>query len=443
MKEKDLEPKDDYVVLQSISAKKRFGHDFPCIKNFFKLKKNYLANLSNMQFQLYSPDSKVIRKLKAQKEKEKLKETELAIQKQKSKRNKILNYGFFALNIVVIAIILVFQARKDGVAPAGSVGANWWYILIAFTMFATTMFAESLSVMSLTHKATNVLRPFVSYKTAGLGRYYDVVTPFSTGGQPFQIFYLHKYGIKTGQAVSITLAKYIFKQIASVLFFTFILLFNIKLQVVGSTTEEVVVSAASWIGYGILSVLLLITILVSNNKRIGTGLVVISLKLLKKLHIIKNYPKAFRSVMRGVGNWHNTMRAYRKSPITVICNVIIGIGGLIALYSGPYFIYCAFEGWHPEMWIRIMTLAVIVELAASFMPLPGGTGMAELSFVALFGKLFMSSNVFWALIIWRCYSYYIYVAQGLGILVYDFAFGKRRLAKYKDKWNKPKFKISI
>ena len=116
---------------------------------------------------------------------------------------------------------------------------------------------------------------------------------------------------------------------------------------------------------------------------------------------------------------------------------------MISMYSIPYFIFCAFEGWQPAMWSHILTLAVMVDLAACFMPLPGGTGVAELSFVALFSSLFSTGNVFWALIIWRVASYYIYIIQGLLLLLYDAIIGNKRLSKNKEKWSKPKVKIEF
>lgn len=435
--------RDDYMVMSSISASKKFALNSPCVKNYVKVKKNYLANLSNTQYQLFSPDSKVIRKLRERREREKLEEAKRTVERSKNLRSRIINISFFCLNIIVIALILFFQARKNGISNPGKIGANWWYILAAFGMFGLFMVAEQLSFMTLTHKATGILRPNLSYKTSAIGKYYDVITPFSSGGQPFQIYYLHKYGVKTGKAVSVTLAKYIFKQIACAIFYSVILIINFRLQVVGSSTEQTLVGAASWIGYGIMMILLIVTILVSNNKKIGSWLVVGGLKFLKKLHLIKDYPKTFRSVIKGVRNWHNTMKAYRTSPYIIIFNVIIGIGGSLAQYTGPFFIYCAFEGWDPSMWIDIVAMSVIVDLAASFIPLPGGTGMAEISFVALFSSLFAPGNVFWALIIWRCYSYYVFIVQGLALIIYDFAIGERRLKKHKEKWNKPRFKISI
>ena len=161
------------------------------------------------------------------------------------------------------------------------------------------------------------------------------------------------------------------------------------------------------------------------------------------MKLIKDYKATFRKVMLGVRNWQSTIKSYNKSYFIVPTNTILSILYMLAMYSIPFFVYCAFEGWQPQMWSHILTLAVMVDLAACFIPLPGGTGVAELSFVALFSSLFSTGNVFWALIVWRVASYYIYIIQGLLLILYDAIIGNRRLVKHKEKWMKPKVKIKF
>jgi hypothetical protein len=57
----------------------------------------------------------------------------------------------------------------------------------------------------------------LAFKTAVLGKYYDLITPFATGGQPFQIYYTNKYGIKGGESLSVVMSEYMFQQIGYVI----------------------------------------------------------------------------------------------------------------------------------------------------------------------------------------------------------------------------------
>ena len=76
----------------------------------------------------------------------------------------------------------------------------------------------------------------------------------------------------------------------------------------------------------------------------------------------------------------------------------------------------------------------MIELTLSFLPLPGGAGAAELSFTALFAMYFGGGHLFWAMIIWRIFTYYGYILQGLIILVYDYFLGNKRYQWEEKKW---------
>lgn len=369
--------------------------------------------------------------------------------KSTTNKKKWLNFSYFALNIVVIAIVLGVQLSKED-NPVESLTAileiNWWFILGAFGLFLLCMVLDQIKFAFLIHKATGVFRFRLAYKVVALGRHYDVVTPLSTGGQPFQMFYMNKYGVNAGESISIAMGKYIFSQIVFFSFITFILFRNIithSLDFVGNVASGLV-STLSWIGYGCTAVLIITVVFISLNRRAGTGFVVGILKLLSKIRIgkfkiIKNYKKTFVKVMRTVNVWQTTTKKYSKSFWVVFVNILSSIFYYLSIYSIPYFIYCAFAGWDPSSWMLIMTIAVMVDLSSAFNPLPMGVGTADLSFTVLYGMFFASipGAQIWALIIWRILNYYIYIVQGLFVLTYDYAIGDRRLKKYKEYWMLP------
>ena len=81
-----------------------------------------------------------------------------------------------------------------------------------------------------------------------------------------------------------------------------------------------------------------------------------------------------------------------------------------------------------ELFYTFFVLTVMVDLASSCCPLPGGTGMNEITFSVLFSS-YLPSQVFWALLLWRLASYYIWLILGLIILVYDFFVGNKKNEK--------------
>ena len=366
----------------------------------------------------------------------------------KSKKKKWLNFLYFALNVVVIAIVLWVQLAKESnpmESLASILDINWWFILAAVATFLICMVMDQLKYSILIKKATGNFRFNLSYKMAVVGRHYDIITPLSTGGQPFQIFYAHKYGIKVGESTSIALGRYMLYQIIYFMCITFFLVRNFFTGTLDAAMGDVaggVVSTLSWIGYACCAVVIFTVFFVSLNRRAGAGFVAGVFKLLNKIKIgkfkiFKDYKSAFVGAMKTVNSWQKTTKKYSKSFSVLFINIVCSLIYFFSWYIMPYFVFCAFNGWDPSMIMHIMTIAIMVDLTSAFNPIPMGIGTADLSFTVLYGSLFASGAQVWALIIWRILTYYIYIIQGLLMLTYDYVIGDKRLAKNKEFWMLP------
>ena len=82
---------------------------------------------------------------------------------------------------------------------------------------------------------------------------------------------------------------------------------------------------------------------------------------------------------------------------------------------------------------EFFVFTALIDLASSFIPLPGGTGMNEITFSALFTD-YLGGYTFWALLLWRFCSYYFYLLQGIGLIAYDTVYGNRKYRWIKTKY---------
>ncbi len=417
---------------------------------------NYAENVNDVRYFAKPPHIKK-RKFDVEREQELLAEKEVKIEENKvksKKRKKWLNFIYFALNLAAIAVVLIVQLSGEQ-NPTESLTAifniNWWFILAAVGTVFVGMLCDQIRFVNLIHNSTGVYRFNLSFKLGIVGKYYDVITPLSTGGQPFQILYANKYGIKPGAGISVTMGKYIFYQIIFFIFATYFMFseFSTTTNIINNinNTDTVATGLASglattlsWVGYCVLAVVIFTVTFVSLNRRAGAGLVVGCLKLLSKIkigkfRIIKDYNKSFKNVINTVNVWHRTTKKYSKSFIVIAVNIIFSIIYFLSIYSMPYFIYCAFAGWSPDMWIKIISIALMVDLSSAFNPIPMGTGTADLSFTVFFGSLFLGAGPqVWALIIWRILFYYVHILNGFILLIYDYLIGNKRLERNKEIW---------
>ena len=80
-----------------------------------------------------------------------------------------------------------------------------------------------------------------------------------------------------------------------------------------------------------------------------------------------------------------------------------------------------------DMYVKLFVMTCLVDLSASFFPLPGGTGLNELSFTTAFAAVVSkTAYLSWVLIFWRAVSYYFYLLQGVCVLSCDFAYGNKK-----------------
>ena len=260
------------------------------------------------------------------------------IERRKKKRKKLLNLCSFALNIIILTIVLVVQLSgnaKTVIAPT----INWKFIAVLAAVVAGIILVDTLKIFVMIRASTKRFRPILSYKTSALGRYYDNITPMSTGGQPFQIFYMNKRGVRGDIATGIPLVKYIMWQITYVIICTFVLIYN---SIKYGSAANAIITTVAWIAIAINLTIFLTVVLLSISKKVGPKIVIAILKLLSKMHIIKNYQKTFRKVMRFVLNYQKTFKTLLKNPIVLILEFILAAAEIIAYNLIPYVVYLAF-----------------------------------------------------------------------------------------------------
>ena len=356
---------------------------------------------------------------------QKLNEIEQSVSKQKSKKSKIINIVFFIVNIVVVAGILIYQLMGEDFQVDESVKLSLnlsSLVVVALLLFAVVI-CDTFAISYLLKQSTGKWRWGISYKTSQIGRYYDSVTPMSTGGQPFQVTYLKGRGVPIHNALSIPLAKYMFNQIGW-------LLVSLMALIVSwvDNSYGTFVSIASIVGFVLASFVLFVMFFLSISKKVGRVLVVKTLKLLYKMKIVKNYDKQYEKITKAISDYQDVMKQFAKSPKDFIIMSSASFLKCFVNYSIPFFIIQLFvPAIAGEYYFKLLVMTTLVDLSSSFFPMPGGTGMNEISFSAAFAAVVgKQAPIVWVLLVWRLCSYYFYLVQGIFIITYDVVYGNRK-----------------
>lgn len=366
-----------------------------------------------------------------QKVEEKIEEVTKEVEESKTstKKKRIKNIIFFVFNVVLVVAILLWNIfTTEDFTPFNISDLNFVYILVVIVLLVGVNVLDMMSVHRMIYRKTLRSRWALSYTSLGILRYYDAVTPLSSGGQAFMVTYLTGRDVPGATALSIPIAKLLFQQIA------WLLVTFICLIVSFSCNMTTLVSAASIIGFILCFLMVLVILFLSLSKKFGTKMVSWGLKLLVKMRILKNYEKHYNKVMNFVQDYQNIMKEYSKAKFDIMYQLVLKILRFLLFFSIPFFIYCAFRGFDGSKFWEFFIYTALIDLASSFIPLPGGTGMNEITFTALF-KSSLGGQTFWALLIWRFCSYYFYLLQGLGIMSYDTIYGNRKYRWLKTKYD--------
>lgn len=356
--------------------------------------------------------------------------------KQPKDKKGIWSLLFFVVNISVIFIVLAVQLNSEqGISSLSEVfnsDVKVKFILIALLCWLVANLVSSLKLDIYHKQLQKRYRPMLCFKTEMMGKYYTKLTPFGIGGQPFQVYYFSKYGVKASNSLTMVSCSYVSNKLIYgllALLMIITLKYNKLLMSQGSLVNIVIVLAC--ISFGFLTLFLTFVILMCLNKKAGHRLIGFIIKILTKLKITKNPSALYLKIMRPTLMFQMKMKKFFASKGITIIFLVLSLLEYLIEYSILFFIYSAFNGFALNMFWQLLSISVIIELACHSIPLPGGSGLAELSFSTVFASLFDGGVLFWALIIWRLITYYSYLFSGLGIMVYDYAYGKRKIKKLK------------
>ena len=331
--------------------------------------------------------------------------------KQKNLKKIILTVLFIAFSAgVIIATAVNEFSNNENAAELAEVQLDGWQVLpaaLCFVVMITLEYAKYVLMIVKSCKPNTFSRKEVwklAFRTVMLGRYYDKITPAAVGGQPAQILQMRKTGkISHGMATAIPIFSMISGQI------TFLLIAIPCFLFTDLPSKYPVLIATAWIGllfYAFWPVTVAGTMFFPKFTAKVINFVV---RLLAKLKIIKNRDQTIKKVENEVGEYARNVKILTKKPLVSGGVLLMSFLSNVLVSFIPYFVLKAFGGDIDFGECFLITIGV--EAAVYFAPTPGNSGVAEGTFYMIFSQL-STGYIFWAMMLWRLFSYYIYIIIG-------------------------------
>ena len=258
--------------------------------------------------------------------------------------------------------------------------------------------------------------------TAAIGHYYNYITPLAVGGQPFEIYHLSKNGVHGGVAASLPIASFFLQQFAFVLLaIASLIMYNTNVLNAPQTLRffPAGLTVLAIVGIVCCFTVPFLVVLFCIFPRISYKIVYFVIWLGSKIGLVKDRRTLNYKMTKSILQNSKSLKSFVSNPFVLIVSLLISLGENLALCSIAYF-SLKFFGYNLVgvdgimEWAQVCVVCMLLYSAISFIPTPGNSGAADLSFYLLFesGLATIGNVAFPALMTWRFMSFYSFIIIG-------------------------------
>ena len=227
--------------------------------------------------------------------------------KNKELIKKICNF----LILIIVTILVLFFSLKDNFNEIINkiVNMNITYLLISFILLILFWIFRTYPMYSFCKKINNKFKYSTAFILTLRTQFFNAITPFATGGQPYQIYYLKQCGIDYASSTSIVLENFIVYQIALVLLGIIALLSN---NIFHIFNKVYILQKLVAIGFIMNTLVIVIMFVLAFSKKVSKFLISIGINILTKIHIVKDREKKLQEWDVNITNFNESAKKLLK-----------------------------------------------------------------------------------------------------------------------------------
>lgn len=317
--------------------------------------------------------------------------------------------------LIITVIVLICVLKDDFPSIIETLAsANLFWILVALLCFFVSLGFEAKAYQEIIQGYQYDYTFMKSYKMLLITKFFNGITPFSSGGQPMQIYMLKKDGIRLTKATNIIIQNFIIYQAALVLFGIIAIITNYCLKIF---TEVTLLKQLVTVGFLINTLVMVGLIIISFSSKFNHFIIQKGISILDKLKLIKNKEEKQENWKEKVDDFHEGAEYLKNNKLLCAKAFIYNIIYLALSYLMPYFVIIALSKTIPAgvTPIKVICSSAYVLIMGSFVPIPGASGGIEFGYYKFFGNFVKGTILKASLLIWRTISYYLPMIIG-GIL---------------------------
>ena len=312
--------------------------------------------------------------------------------------------------LIITTVVLYFVIKDDFLNIVDALSrANILIILIGALFTIGYWFFKSLALFDIVKEYKKDIKVSQIFKQITITQFFNGITPFASGGQPFQVYMLGKSGLKYTHSTNIIVQEFILYQMALVTHGVMAVLLNYKFHYLEANPF---LKNLTIIGF-IINILIGLGLLFVSFSRKFNGFIVNKvIVLFSKIKIIKNKEKTIKSWKIKLKEFNDSAELLRTKKSLIFKLYLYNLLGLTCYYLTPLFVIYALGLGSNITIIATYVCCAYVTVIGSFVPIPGGSGGIEYSFLQFFGNFIKGSALSAVLIVWRTITYYLAMIVG-------------------------------
>lgn len=322
------------------------------------------------------------------------------------KKSKLWKKMIFPLICLIVVLIFVFSMNDIDEIFLTLKNVEWLDILYACLLLLLYFILWPLSLYTFTKLGKIKIKFRDVFLIGSMEHFFNGVTPFASGGQPFQAYSFKKKNVGYSESTGILLINYIIYQ--AVITILFLIAFIINVDYLKENVSNV---------YGLMILGLIINISVLlvfvglGCSKIIRNLFLKIIKSFAKIKFLKNpIEKRLPRIEDYFNNYQEAFKYMAKNKMALIIATIIKIITMLVYYAIPFYVLRAVGvevGYNDLLFIIAMTTFSIC--MTCWIPTPGASGGIELAFRTLFASIagVTATVAVSGMLVWRFITYYL------------------------------------
>ncbi len=316
--------------------------------------------------------------------------------------------GIILASITLLVLFLVLKDDFESIAGLlGNMNPIW--IALAIFIEVLQLLFESLAF----HQILKSYQENYSFKNTLnlnlISKFFNGITPFSSGGQPMQVYYLNKDGFRITKATNAIMQNFILYQSALITIGLFSLAMNHHYNYFA---QSPILKRLVTIGFLINTFVMIFLFVVSFSNRFNQFFIKHGIDIFAKFKIVKDKEKTKKKWLERCDDFNKGAMFIKTHKRLCVQGYFYNILGLISYYLIPFFVAKSLSISVDLLIIPTIVATSYVAIIGAFVPIPGASGGIEFGFLQFFGNFITGSILSATLLIWRAITYYIPMVIG-------------------------------